>query len=84
MLFLVIGLVLLAMKLAGWGPVAAWGWDTHWWAFGAPFVAAVVWWEAADFFGWTKRKAMAKDDARRQARRERHMEALGRTSRKKR
>jgi small Trp-rich protein len=83
MLFLLLGLVLIAMKLAGWGPVAAWEWETHWWAFGAPFVAAIVWWEGSDFFGLTQRKAMAQDDAKRQARRERHMEALGRAPRKK-
>jgi len=84
MLFLVIGLILMAMKLAGIGPVSAWNWDTHWWAFGAPFLAAIVWWEASDFFGYTKRKAMAREDAKRRDRRDRQVEALGRSLRKKR
>ncbi len=74
-----LGLLFLAMKYLEMGPVAAW----DWWIVLSPFGLAVVWWAWADSTGYTKRKAMELEDAKRQARVDKSKEALG-TLRKKR
>ena len=73
------GLIFLVMKYFGLGPVAAWEW---WWVL-SPFALAVLWWSWADWSGYTKKVAMAKEDKRRQARIERNHEALGTSGKKK-
>lgn len=80
MYFLALGVVLLALKYLEIGPVAAWSW---WWIL-APFALAVAWWSWADSSGYTKRKAMEREDAKRQARIERHKDAIGTNFRKNR
>lgn len=72
MYFVGLGLVLLAMKYFELGVVAQWSW----WLVLAPFALAVAWWTWADNSGYTKRKAMEREDQRRQARRERTKQAL--------
>lgn len=72
MYFLITGLVLLVLKWAQIGPVATWSW---WWVL-APFALAALWWWYADFSGYTKRKAMEKDDARKVERRKEAQERL--------
>jgi small Trp-rich protein len=79
MYLLGLGLVLLALKYLEFGPVAAW----DWWVVMAPFGLAVLWWAWADGSGYTKRKAMERENARQQARRERTREALGGLPKKK-
>lgn len=79
MLFLGIGLLLLALKLLDIAPVV--GWD--WWVVLLPFALAVVWWWWADSSGYTKRRAMDQADRRKKARQEKHMDALGLRIRKK-
>ena len=64
MAFLLIGVVLLALKWAEVEPVAQWGWG---WVL-APFGLAAVWWWWADWSGYTQRKAMEKEEARKAAR----------------
>jgi len=73
MLFLLAGIVLLALKYLEIGPVAAWEW---WWVL-SPFGLAVVWWAWADWSGYTKKKAMEKEDAKRQARIDKSREKMG-------
>jgi small Trp-rich protein len=73
MWFIVLGVLLIAMKLAEFGPVAAWAW---WWVL-APFAAAAVWWAYADATGLTKRAEMQKLEDKKTERRRRAMEALG-------
>ena len=73
MLFVGLGVLLILLKLLGVGPVAAWAW---WWVL-APFVGAVLWWAWADASGYTKRREMDKMDARKEARRQKAMNALG-------
>ena len=73
MAFMILGIALLAMKLAEFGPVAAWDW---WWVL-APFGLAVLWWALADKMGLTQRRAMEKMEERKVARRNRNLEALG-------
>lgn len=72
MYFLGLGLLLLAMKYLELGPVAQWSW----WLVLLPFVLAVIWWTWADNSGYTKRKAMEREDRRRDERRQRTKQAL--------
>lgn len=64
MAFLVLGVVLLILKGADIGPLAGLGWG---WVL-APFGLAVAWWWWADWSGYTKRKAMQQEEARKAAR----------------
>jgi small Trp-rich protein len=80
MYLLGLGIVLLALKYLEISAVA--GWD--WWVVLAPFGLAVAWWAWADSSGYTKRKAMEREDARRQARVDKHKEAIGTLQSKKR
>lgn len=73
MYFLGLGIVLLLMKYLEMGPVASWSWVIVL----APFALAVVWWAWADASGYTRRKAMERDDKRRQDRINKQREALG-------
>lgn len=78
MYLLGLGLVLLVMKYLAIGPVAAWSW----WLVLLPFGLAVLWWAWADKSGYTKRKAMEREDQRRQDRIDKNREALGTLSNK--
>lgn len=80
MYFLGLGIILMAMKYLEIGPVAAW----DWWVVLAPFGLAIAWWAWADSTGYTKRKAMERENARRQARIDRNKTALGTNYKKKR
>lgn len=73
MYFLGLGIVLLAMKYLEIGPVAMWSW---WWVL-SPFALAVAWWAWADASGYTKRKAMDREDERRKARVDKNKAAIG-------
>ena len=64
MLFLGLGIVLAALKYLEIGPVAEW----PWWGVLAPFGLAVLWWAWADWSGYTKKKAMQRENDKRQAR----------------
>lgn len=79
MWFVAIGVAMLVMNLAGIGPVGEWVWG--WGEMGlfilVPFGLAVVWWAWADMSGLTQRKAMEKVDAKREARRQKSLDALG-------
>jgi len=56
-------------------------WD--WWIVLSPWAMAVAWWAWADSTGYTKRKEMEREDARRDARIERSREAMGMLSSRK-
>ena len=73
MYFLLLGLILLAMKYLEFGPVAAWSW----YVVLSPFALAVIWWTWADWSGYTKRKAMQRESDRKQARIDKSREQLG-------
>jgi small Trp-rich protein len=73
MYLLGIGIILLLMKYLEIGPVALW----PWWVVLTPFALAVAWWTWADMSGYTKRKAVERDNARKQARIDKSREALG-------
>jgi small Trp-rich protein len=80
MYLLGLGLVFLVMKYLEIGPVALW----DWWVVLTPFGLAVLWWAWADASGYTKKKAMDRENARREARIEKNHEALGTAPKKKR
>ena len=79
MYLLGLGLVFLVLKYLEWGMVAAW----DWWLVLSPFALAVLWWAWADWSGYTKKKVMEKEDARRRLRIDRSREALGLSADKK-
>lgn len=73
MAFMILGVLLLVLKLAELGPVAAWAW----WVVLAPFGLAAAWWAFADSIGLTQRRAMDKMEQTKAERRNRNLEALG-------
>lgn len=73
MLFLGLGIILLVLKYLEMGPVAAWSW----WVVLSPFALAAAWWAWADWSGYTKRKAVEKENARKQARIDKSRDQLG-------
>jgi len=73
MAFMILGVLLLAMKLAELGPVTSWSW----WVVLAPFGLAAAWWALADAIGLTQRRAMDKMEKTKIDRRKRNLEALG-------
>ncbi len=73
MWFLLIGLGLLVAKLLEFGSIGAW----PWWQVGIPFGLAVVWWAWADGTGYTKRKVVEAEAAKRKARTDKQREELG-------
>jgi len=79
MLFVLIGVILVACNLFDIGPMAAWNWELtgDLWKFALPFVLATVWWIWSDVSGWTKRKAMQRDDERKRDRQDRNIDAMG-------
>ena len=79
MWFLGLGLLFLLLKLQEIAPVAAW----PWWGVLAPFGLAVLWWAWADSSGYTKQRAIDKENKRKTARIERQRESIGMPSRRK-
>lgn len=73
MYFLGLGLVLLLLKYTEYGAVATWSW----WVVLSPFGLAVAWWAWADASGYTKRKAVEREYARKEERLEKSRVALG-------
>ncbi len=78
MYLLGLGIVLVLLKYLEIGPPALWSW---WWVL-SPFALAAAWWAWADASGYTKRRAMEKMDARKQARIDKQKDALGLRPRK--
>jgi small Trp-rich protein len=73
MLFLLLGLLGLALKYFEVGMVAGWSW----WIVLSPFALAVAWWAWADSSGYTKRKVVEREDRRKQARIDRQKANMG-------
>lgn len=84
MWFVVIGVVVLGLNVAGVGPIGAMVFKENWYILLSPFAMAIAWWLWADSTGWTQRRAMDKVDAKREARRQRLMAGLGMGEDKKR
>ncbi len=73
MWFLLLGLLGVALKYFEFGPVAEWSW----WIVLSPFAMAAAWWAWADWSGYTKRKVVEREEARRQARIDRQRSNMG-------
>lgn len=79
MLFVIIGVLIVATNLAGIGPFAGWNWEFtgDLWKFCVPFALAALWWVWADKSGLNKRREMEKMDQRKQNRRKENLASLG-------
>ena len=73
MYLLGLGIILLLMKYLDIDPVMGWSW----WVVLAPFALAVAWWTWADASGYTRRKAMEREDKRRLDRINKQRDAMG-------
>ena len=80
MYFVLLGVLLVALKVTEFGPVGQWSW----WVVLIPFACAAAWWSWADASGYSKRRAMEAMQDRKDERRRRNMEALGTEPRRKR
>jgi small Trp-rich protein len=79
MLFIIVGVILIVLRMAGVSPMADWNleffgdlWKLVW-----PFVLALLWWKFSDDIGWTKKREMEKDEERKADRRRRTIDNLG-------
>lgn len=79
MLFVIIGVLIILLNLAGIGPFAAWNWQMFGdlWKFCVPFALAAMWWIWSDVSGLNKRREMEKMEARKQNRRKENLASLG-------
>jgi small Trp-rich protein len=73
MAMVIVGVLLLAAKLAEFGPFGKWSW----WIVLAPFGIALLWWEFAEHSGWTRRRVMNQMEAKKVARRQKAIDDLG-------
>ncbi len=73
MYLLGLGIILLLLKYLDMDPVVTWSW----WVVLAPFGLAMAWWAWADASGYTRRKAMERDDKRRLDRINQQRENMG-------
>lgn len=73
MWFLIFGVFGVVLKYFEIGTAGLWAW----WMVLTPFALAIVWWEIADASGYTRRKVMAKEAARKQQRLNRQRGRLG-------
>lgn len=80
MWFLGLGIVLIALKYLEIGTPATW----PWWVILSPLALAVAWWTWADWSGYTKKKAVDRENARKQARLDKQRDQLGLGPRKRR
>lgn len=73
MLFVIVGVLLIALKLGAVGPFAELSW---WWVL-SPFAGAAAWWSFSDASGLTKKHEMDKMELRKAERRKKNMVNLG-------
>lgn len=79
MLFVFVGVVVIALHLAGIGPMANWNWNFFGdlWKFVLPFLFAGAWWWWSDASGLDKRREMERMEKKKRDRREANLAALG-------
>jgi small Trp-rich protein len=79
MLFIIIGVLLIVLKIAGVSPMADWNLEFFGdlWKLVLPFILALAWWAWADASGLTKRREMERDEERKTERRARNIANLG-------
>ena len=86
MFFVIVGVLLIVLNLAGIGPFANWTWTLggDLWKFALPFVLAVIWWTWADKSGLNKRREIEKMEQKKEDRRKENLVALGQDTRARR
>ena len=86
MLFVLIGVALIALNVAGIGVFGTWNWEVFGdlWKFVLPFVFAVLWWMWSDWSGLNKRREMARMEKKKADRRLENLAALGMDTRARR
>ena len=86
MLFVVIGVVLIVLNLAGVGTIGTWDWHISGdlWKFFVPFVLAALWWVWSDKSGLNKRREMERMEKKKSDRRKENLAALGMDTRARR
>ena len=86
MLFVLIGLVVIGLNIAGIGPFGAWNYEFFGdlWKFCVPFGMAILWWIYSDKSGLNKRREMKRMEDRKTARRQENLVSLGIESRNRR
>ena len=79
MLFVLIGIAVIALNLADIGPFAAWNWEFFGdlWKFCVPFAFAVAWWVWSDKSGLNKKREMARMEKKKSDRRKENLVSLG-------
>ncbi len=79
MLFVFIGIAVIALNLADIGPFASWNWNFFGdlWKFCVPFAFAVAWWVWSDKSGLNKRREMARMEKKKADRRKENLVSLG-------
>ena len=79
MLFVLIGIAVIALNLANIGPFAAWNWEFFGdlWKFCVPFAFAVAWWVWSDKSGLNKKREMARMEKKKSDRRKDNLVSLG-------
>jgi small Trp-rich protein len=79
MLFVLIGIAIIALNLANVGPFGAWNWDFFgdMWRFCVPFLLAVAWWVWSDKSGLNKKREMARMEKKKSDRRKENLVSLG-------
>ena len=86
MLFVLIGVALIALNLAGIGAPGTWNWEVFGdiWKFALPFLCAALWWVWSDKSGLNKRREMDRMDKKKADRRKENLAALGMDTRARR
>lgn len=80
MYLLLIAVILTVLKYMEIAPVADWSW----WVVIGFYAATAVWWQVADASGYSRRKAMEKEEQVRENRRERNRQRLEQAQNRKR
>lgn len=86
MLFVIIGLILIALNLAGVGVIGTWNWELFGdlWKMATPFFLAVVWWVWSDRSGLNKQREMDRMEKKKNDRRTENLAKLGMDTRARR
>jgi small Trp-rich protein len=86
MLFVLIGVVVIGLNLAGVGVIGTWNWHVFGdlWKFALPFGFAAAWWIWSDVSGLNKRREMARMEKKKDDRRKENLVALGMDTRARR
>ena len=86
MLFVVIGVVLILLNVAGIGVFGTWNWEVFGdlWKFVTPFLLAMAWWIYSDKSGLNKQREMNRMEKKKSDRRKENLAALGMDTRARR